>query len=459
MRRSKTSPRLASLATHVPKRLHATFLNLLKLRCKMKVLVIGGGGREHALAWKFAQSPRIQKVFVAPGNGGTALEPDLQNVPIEAIPDLVAFAEKEQVHFTMVGPEALLARGVVDAFREAGLKIFGPVQKAARLESSKDFAKTFMQQHGIPTAKYATFTRASEAHAHIDKHGAPIVIKADGLAAGKGVVVAMNLEDAHAAVNMLLVTNKLGEAGARVVIEDYLKGEEASFIVMSDGEHILPLATCQDHKRLLDGDQGPNTGGMGACSPAPVITPSLHNRVMREVIQPAVRGMAQDGIAYTGFLYAGLMIDSKGNPKVLEFNCRMGDPEAQPIVLRLKSDFLGIVEHALNGTLDRVKAEWDRRMALGVVLAAENYPDTPKKGDVISGLPKAGEDFKIFHAGTQLNGKNVVTSGGRVLCVTALGDNVKMAQRRAYEIAEGIRFDGMQMRRDIGYRAVNLKKH
>ena len=425
----------------------------------MKLLVIGGGGREHAMAWRLAQSPRIQKVFVAPGNGGTALEPDLQNVPIEAIPDLVAFAKKEQIYLTMVGPEAPLAKGVVDAFRDAGLKIFGPAQKAAQLESSKDFAKSFMARYKIPTARHATFTDSAKAHVYLDSRGAPIVIKADGLAAGKGVVVAMNLEDAHVAVDMMLVANKLGKAGASVVIEDYLEGEEASFIVMSDGEHILPLATSQDHKRLLDGDKGPNTGGMGAYSPAPVVTPSLHNRVMREVIQPVVWGMAQDGIAYTGFLYAGLMVDSMGNPRVLEFNCRMGDPEAQPILLRLKSDFLSIVEHALNGTLDRVKAEWDRRMALGVVLAAANYPDTPKKGDVITGLPKAGEDFKIFHSGTQLNGKNVVTSGGRVLCVTALGDNVRMAQRRAYEIAEGIHFDGMQMRRDIGYRAINLKKH
>lgn len=425
----------------------------------MKLLVIGGGGREHALAWKLAQSPRIQKVFVAPGNAGTARENGLENLPLTDIQELARFAQKEHIHFTAVGTEAPLAAGIVDVFRAGNLRIFGPTQKAAQLESSKDFAKAFMQRHGIPTAKYAAFTRASEAHAHIDKHGAPIVIKADGLAAGKGVVVAMSKDEAHHAADMMLVSGNMGKAGASVVIEDYLEGEEASFIVMCDGEHILPLATSQDHKRLLDGDKGPNTGGMGAYSPAPVVTPALHNRVMREIIQPAIKSMAQDGILYTGFLYAGLMIDSKGNPRVLEFNCRMGDPETQPIILRLKSDLVGIIDNALNGTLDQVRAEWDRRVALGVVFAAANYPDTPKIGDVITGLPKAGEDFKVFHAGTQLNGKSVVTSGGRVLCVTALGDNVKMAQRRAYEIAEGIRFDGMQMRRDIGYRAINLKKH
>ncbi len=424
----------------------------------MKLLVIGGGGREHALAWKLAQSPRIQKVFVAPGNAGTARENGLENLPLTDIQELARFAQKEHINFIIVGPEAPLASGIVDVFRAGNLRIFGPTQKAAQLESSKNFAKTFMQRHGIPTAKYATFTRASEAHAHIDKHGAPVVIKADGLAAGKGVVVAMSKDEAHHAAEMMLVSSNIGKAGASVVIEEYLEGEEASFIVMCDGEHILPLATSQDHKRLLDGDKGPNTGGMGAYSPAPVVTPALHNRVMREIVQPAIKGMAQDGILYTGFLYAGLMIDSKGNPRVLEFNCRMGDPESQPIILRLKSDLVSMVEHALNGTLDQVRAEWDRRVALGVVFAAANYPDTPKKGDVITGLPKAGEDFKVFHAGTQLNGNNVVTSGGRVLCVTALGDNVKMAQRRAYEIAEGIRFDGMQMRRDIGYRSINLKK-
>ncbi len=457
MRRSKTSPRLASLASHMPKRLRTSFLNLLKLICKMKLLVIGGGGREHALAWKLAQSPRIQKVFVAPGNAGTAHENGLENLPLTDIQELARFAEKEHIYFTTVGPEAPLAAGIVDVFRACNLKIFGPTQKAAQLESSKNFAKAFMRRHGIPTAKYAAFISAGEAHAYIDKHGAPIVIKADGLAAGKGVVVATSKDEAHRAVDMMLVSGTMGKAGASVVIEEYLEGEEASFIVMCDGEHILPLATSQDHKRLLDGDKGPNTGGMGAYSPAPVITPALHNRVMREIVQPAIKGMKQDGISYTGFLYAGLMIDNNGNPRVLEFNCRMGDPEAQPIILRLKSDLVGIIEHALSGTLDQMSAEWDRRVALGVVFAAASYPDTPKKGDVITGLPNAGEDFKVFHAGTQLNGKSVVTSGGRVLCVTALGNNVKMAQRRAYEIAESIHFDGMQMRHDIGYRAINLK--
>ena len=424
----------------------------------MKLLVIGGGGREHALAWKLAQSPRVQKVFVAPGNAGTARENGLENLPVTDIPEFVRFAEKEHIYFTTVGPEAPLATGVVDAFRARNLKIFGPTQRAAQLESSKNYAKAFMQRHGIPTAKYATFSSANEAHAHIDKHGTPIVVKADGLAAGKGVVVAMSKEEAHHAADMLLVSSKMGKAGASVVIEEYLEGEEVSFIVMCDGEHILPLATSQDHKRLLDGDKGPNTGGMGAYSPAPVVTPALHNRVMREIIQPTIKGMADDDIPYSGFLYAGLMIDSKGNPKVLEFNCRAGDPETQPIILRLKSDLVTMIEHALSGTLDKVRPEWDRRVALGVVLAAANYPDEPKKGDVIAGLPKAGEDFKVFHAGTEINGKDVVTSGGRVLCVTALGDNVKMAQRRAYEIAAGIRFDGMQMRHDIGFRAIYVQK-
>jgi phosphoribosylamine--glycine ligase len=420
----------------------------------MKLLVIGSGGREHALAWKLAQSRRLQKVYVAPGNAGTALDPDLENVALTAIPELVEFARREKIHLTVVGPEAPLAAGVVDAFRAAGLKIFGPTQKAAQLEASKDYAKAFMFRHGIPTGAYATFGNAAEAHAYIDRQGAPIVIKADGLAAGKGVVVAMSLDEAHAAVDMMLADNKLGDAGARVVIEEFLAGEEASFIVMVDGENILPLATSQDHKRLLDGDQGPNTGGMGAYSPAPIVTPQLHARVMREVIQPTVAGMAKDGIPYTGFLYAGLMIDAQGNPKVLEYNCRMGDPETQPIMTRLKSDFVTIMEHAVAGTLDKVEAEWDRRTALGVVLAAANYPDTPRKGDVITGLPPKGEDYMVFHAGTAMSGKDVVTAGGRVLCVTALGDTVKMAQRRAYEIAEQIRFDGMQMRRDIGYRAI-----
>jgi len=415
----------------------------------MKLLVIGNGGREHAIAWKLARSPRIQRIFVAPGNGGTALDPDLANVAISAIPELVDFALHEKIYLTVVGPEAPLAAGVVDAFRAAGLKVFGPTRAAAQLESSKDFAKAFMVRHGIPTAAYATFTQAQDAHAYIDKCGAPIVVKADGLAAGKGVVVAQSPEEAHAAVDKML-----GDAGGRVVIEECLAGEEASFIVLVDGEHVLALATSQDHKRLLDGDQGPNTGGMGAYSPAPVVTPELHARIMREVIQPTVSGMAKDGIPYTGFLYAGVMIDAQGHPKVLEFNCRMGDPETQPILLRLKSDLLTLLEHGVAGTLNTVEAEWDRRTALGVVMAAANYPDSPRKGDVITGLPPKGGDYMVFHAGTQRVGRDVVTAGGRVLCVTALGDTVKMAQRRAYEIADQIKFEGSQMRRDIGYRAI-----
>ncbi len=423
----------------------------------MKALVIGSGGREHAIAWRLAQSPRISKVLVAPGNAGTAGDPALTNVPVSAIPSLVEFARREGVAFTVVGPEAPLAAGVVDAFRAAGLKIFGPTQAAAQLEASKDFAKAFMARHNIPSAKYQTFSAAQPAHAYIDANGAPIVIKADGLAAGKGVVVAQTPEEAHAAVDMMLEGNKLGSAGARVVIEEFLSGEEASFIVMCDGEHVLPLATSQDHKRLLDGDAGPNTGGMGAYSPAPVVTPEIHARVLREVIAPVMAGMKKEGVTYTGFLYAGLMIDAAGHIKVLEFNCRMGDPETQPIMLRLKSDLAGIMEHAVNGTLDKVEAEWDRRTALGVVLAAANYPDVPRSGDVIAGLPRDDEDFHVFHAGTALKDGKAVTSGGRVLCVTALGDSVKIAQRRAYEIADQIHFDGCQMRRDIGYRAIDKK--
>ena len=420
----------------------------------MKLLVIGNGGREHALAWKLAQSKRIQRVYVAPGNGGTALDPNLTNVPLTSIAELLAFAQQEKIYLTVVGPEAPLAAGVVDAFRAAGLKIFGPTQAAAQLESSKDFAKDFMVRHNIPTAAYGTFTEAVAAHAYIKAHAAPIVVKADGLAAGKGVVVAQSKDEAHAAVDMMLGDQKLGEAGARVVIEECLLGEEASFIVMVDGEHVLAMATSQDHKRLLDGYQGPNTGGMGAYSPAPVITPQLHARIMREVIHPTVQGMAKDGIPYTGFLYAGVMIDAQDNPKVLEYNCRMGDPETQPIMLRLKSELLMLLEHAVSGTLDKVEAEWDRRTALGVVMAAANYPDTPRKGDVVSGLPPKGDDYMVFHAGTQLTDKKIVTSGGRVLCVTALGDMAQMAQKRAYEVADEIKFEGAQMRHDIGYRAV-----
>ena len=427
----------------------------------MKLLVIGSGGREHALAWKLAQAPRVQKVYVAPGNAGTALESGLENIPITDISQLAEFAQKHSVHLTVVGPEAPLAAGVVDLFRAKGLKIFGPTRAAAQLESSKDFAKQFMQRHRIPTAAFVTFSDARQAHAHIDAQGSPIVIKADGLAAGKGVVVAMTATEAHEAVDMMLVDNKLGDAGARVVIEEYLAGEEASFIVMSDGEHVLALATSQDHKRLQNGDAGPNTGGMGAYSPAPVVTPELHAQVMREIILPTIQGMASDGIPYSGFLYAGLMIDAKGNAKTVEFNCRMGDPETQPIMLRLKSDLFELFELACAGTLVQAEIEWDRRTALGVVLAAANYPDTPKKGAVITGLAKyteRSEDCMVFHAGTAVEGDKVVVNGGRVLCVTALGDSVKMAQRRAYQAVEGIHFDGMQYRRDIGHRAVAAKK-
>ncbi len=420
----------------------------------MKLLVIGSGGREHALAWRLAKSPRIQKVFVAPGNAGTAREGGLENVPITDVDELVAFAESEQVFLTVVGPEAPLAAGVVNAFRAKDLPIFGPTREAAQLESSKDFAKRFMQRHRIPTAAFATFANAEEAHAYVDAQGAPIVIKADGLAAGKGVVVAMDSAEAHAAIDMMLTDNRMGDAGARVVIEEFLEGEEASFIVMCDGTHALPLATSQDHKRLKDGDEGPNTGGMGAYSPAPVVTPAVHARVMREIIMPTINGMAQDGIPYTGFLYAGLMIAPDGAVKTLEFNCRMGDPETQPIMLRLKSDLVDLVEAAVHARLKSIEAEWDRRVALGVVMAAAGYPESPRKGDPIHGLPPEGHDYHVFHAGTALSGKDIVTAGGRVLCVTALGDNVRAAQMRAYEIAEQIEFAGMQLRRDIGHRAI-----
>lgn len=420
----------------------------------MKVLVIGSGGREHALAWKITQNKEVSRVYVAPGNAGTATNPDMVNVPITAVDALVDFAIQEHIAITVVGPEAPLSQGVVDAFRAKGLKIFGPTKAAAQLESSKDYAKAFMMRHSIPTAAYATFTDAAAAHDYVNQQGAPIVIKADGLAAGKGVVVAMSNDEAHAAIDMMLGDNKLGAAGARVVIEEFLTGEEASFMVMVDGKHILPLATSQDHKRLLDNDQGPNTGGMGAYSPAPVVTPAIHAKVMREIIKPTVEGMAKDGIPYTGFLYAGLMISPNGDVKTLEFNCRMGDPETQPILMRLKSDFLALAEHAVAGTLDQAEAEWDRRFALGVVMASANYPDTPKLGDEITGLPKQVEDGYVFHAGTTLKDGKVTTSGGRVLCVTALGETVKFAQQRAYQIAEGIHFDGAQYRKDIGYRAV-----
>ena len=424
----------------------------------MKVLVIGSGGREHALAWKLAQSPKVTRVLVAPGNAGTAREPLLENVQVTDIAKLVELARNEGVQYTVVGPEAPLAAGVVDAFREAGLPIFGPTRAAAQLESSKDFAKQFLIRHRIPTARYQTFSDAAQAHAYIDAEGAPIVIKADGLAAGKGVVVAMTVDEAHGAIDMMLLDNKMGDAGARVVIEEFMRGEEASFIVLADGRNALALATSQDHKRLRDGDEGPNTGGMGAYSPAPVVTPEIHARVMREVITPTLAGMSAEGMPYTGFLYAGLMIDETGQPRVVEFNCRMGDPETQPIMMRLKSDLSDLVEAAIAGRLNEVEAEWDRRVALGVVLAAAGYPEAPRKGDRITGLPANASDVAhVFHAGTALSGEDVVTAGGRVLCVTALGDNVRTAQKAAYELADAIMFEGRQYRRDIGYRAVARK--
>ena len=424
----------------------------------MKILVVGSGGREHALAWRIAQSPRISKVFVAPGNAGTAREDGLSNVALTAFDDLIKFARDQEIALTVVGPEGPLAAGLVDVFRAAGLKIFGPTQAAAQLESSKYFAKQFMQRHGIPTAQFQAFTDVEEAKGYIAEHGVPIVIKADGLAAGKGVVVATTIEAANAAVDMMLAGNKLGEAGHRLVIEEFLTGEEASFIVMVDGVHVLPLATSQDHKRLLDNDQGPNTGGMGAYSPAPVVTPEVHGRVMREVIMPTVQGMAKEGVPFTGFLYAGLMIDALGNPKVVEFNCRLGDPETQPMMMRLKSDFAVVVEQAVNGLLDKAEIEWDRHTALGVVLAAAGYPEEPRAGDVIEGLLKPTEEVHVFHAGTVVDNGKLVTSGGRVLCVTALGDNVKIARQKVYQAADMIRFSGCQMRRDIGWRALGARK-
>jgi len=423
----------------------------------MKLLVIGSGGREHAIAWRLAQNPRVQKVFVAPGNGGTARENGLENIAISEIGKLAEFALAEGIHLTVVGPEAPLAEGIVDVFQSKGLRIFGPTRACAQLESSKQFAKEFMTRHRIPTAAFATFEEARPAHAYVDERGAPIVVKADGLAAGKGVIVAGTKEEAHRAIEQILVERTMGTAGRRVVIEEFLEGEEASFIVLADGKHVLPLATSQDHKRLRDGDQGPNTGGMGAYSPAPVVTPELHARVVREVIQPVLTGMAEEGHRYVGFLYAGLMIDGAGNPRALEFNCRLGDPETQPILLRLRSDLFDMIEGAVEGKLDRLEADWDRRAALGVVIAAARYPDSPRKGDAITGLPAASEDLRVFHSGTALEDGSVVTSGGRVLCVTALGDSIKAAQRRAYEAVEGIRFEGMQYRRDIGFRATAAK--
>jgi len=435
----------------------------------MKILLIGSGGREHALAWRLARSPRVEKVFVAPGNGGTAggtaHSPKLENLPITDLHALADFAETTQIALTVVGPEAPLAAGVVDVFQSRGLKIFGPTQAAAQLESSKDFAKAFMARHGIPTARYQTFTDAARAHAYIAREGAPIVVKADGLAAGKGVVVAATTDEAHAAVDAMLDAGS-STPGARVVIEECLVGEEASFIVLCDGAKVLALATSQDHKRLLDGDQGPNTGGMGAYSPAPVVTPALHQRILDEIIVPTVRGMAADGVPYTGFLYAGVMIGSAAeaetdaNPDAtrpihtLEFNCRMGDPETQPIMLRLASDLVTLIEHAVAGTLDKAETEWDPRPALGVVMAAANYPAAPRTGDLISGLPEDDSNCMVFHAGTRREGEQLLTSGGRVLCVTALGDTLAEARERAYATVAQIQFDGSQYRRDIGWRAL-----
>ena len=423
----------------------------------MKILVIGSGGREHALAWKLSQSPKVQQVYVAPGNGGTALSPNLKNVPLTDLAALRDWALAEKIALTVVGPEQPLAAGVVDDFRAHGLRIFGPTKAAAQLESSKAFSKDFMARHGIPTAAYETFSDPGAAHAYVDRLGAPIVVKADGLAAGKGVVVAATKEEAHAAIDDMLGGNTLGVAhndgGARVVIEEFLQGEEASFIVLCDGKNVVAMASSQDHKRLKDGDEGPNTGGMGAYSPAPVVTPDVHARAMRDVILPTIRGMDKDGIPFTGFLYAGLMIDGDGKPKTLEFNTRMGDPETQPIMMRLKSDLVDVLMAATSGKLDEVELKWDRRVALGVVLAAGGYPLSPKKGDLISGLPKPTDEVVVFHAGTVAAGDQIKTSGGRVLCVTALADSVKQAQTKAYDAARTIHFDGMQYRRDIGHRA------
>jgi len=430
----------------------------------MKILVIGSGGREHALAWKLAQSDKTYKIFIAPGNGGTAQDSRFENVPFTNIHALSEWALAQKIGLTVVGPEAPLAAGVVDEFRKHGLRIFGPTQAAAKLESSKAFAKDFMNRHGIPTAAFETFTNAALAHAYVDRVGVPRVVKADGLAAGKGVIVATTLAQAHEAIDTMLPTNAVsspntdGADAPCVVIEEFLPGEEASFIVLVDGKNVLPLATSQDHKRLLNGDFGPNTGGMGAYSPAPVVNPNVHARVMHDIILPTIRGMSRDGVVFTGFLYAGLMIDPEGNPKTLEFNCRMGDPETQPIMMRLKTDLVDVLmaatEPGLHGKLDQVELQWDRRTALGVVLAAHGYPALPRKGDEITGVPLETEDVCVFHAGTVKHHDTLKTSGGRVLCVTVLADNVRLAQQRAYEVAAGIHFEGMQYRTDIGYRAI-----
>ncbi|BBS88616.1 MULTISPECIES: phosphoribosylamine--glycine ligase [Aeromonas] len=427
----------------------------------MKVLIIGNGGREHALAWKAKQSPMVTRVFVAPGNAGTAHEGSIENVAIKAtdIQGLLAFAKAQQIGLTIVGPEAPLVKGVVDAFRAEGLAIFGPTAAAAQLEGSKAFAKDFLARHAIPTAEYQNFTEVEPALAYLREKGAPIVIKADGLAAGKGVIVAMELEEAEAAVRDMLSGNAFGDAGARVVIEEFLDGEEASFIVMVDGEHVLPMATSQDHKRVGDGDTGLNTGGMGAYSPAPVVTDAVHQKVMEQVIMPTVRGMAAEGNVYTGFLYAGLMIDTQGNPKVIEFNCRFGDPETQPIMLRMRSDLVELCLAACAGKLDQVEAIYDPRVAIGVVLAAGGYPGDYQQGKPISGLPvEEASGEKVFHAGSQLAGDTIVTAGGRVLCATALGHTVAEAQQRAYQLAGRIQWDGVFYRKDIGWRAIEREQ-
>lgn len=426
----------------------------------MKVLVIGGGGREHALAWKAAQSKNVSKVFVAPGNAGTALEDGLENVAIapDDIDALKAFAQKENIDLTIVGPEVPLVLGVVDSFAEAGLRCFGPTQAAAQLEGSKSFTKDFLARHNIPTGSYGNFTATDEAIAYIKEQGAPIVVKADGLAAGKGVIVAMTEDEAIDAVKDMLAGNSFGEAGHRVVIEEFLAGEEASYIVMVDGEHILPMATSQDHKAALEGDKGPNTGGMGAYSPAPVVTPEIDARIMKEVIEPTVKGMAAEGNPYTGFLYAGLMIAADGTPKVIEYNCRFGDPETQPIMMRLQSDLVALCNAALDKKLDQASIEWDARPALGVVLAAKGYPADYPKGDVITGIPVATADSKVFHAGTTTKDGQIVTSGGRVLCAVALGDSVSDAQNKAYQVTKQINWNGVNYRNDIGHRAISREK-
>ena len=426
----------------------------------MKILVIGSGGREHALAWKLAQSPLVQRVFVATGNGGTALaSPELENVPITDFAELADFCVAKQIELTVVGPDGALAEGVVNLFQSRGLLVFGPTKEAAQLEWSKDFSKAFMKRHHIPTAAYETFTDAAAAHAYVEQQGVPIVIKADGLAAGKGVVVAVTLDEAHAAIDSMLLDNKFGASGSRIVIEEFMAGEEASFFVISDGYEFLTLATAQDHKRLNDGDTGPNTGGMGAYTPAPLVTPDIHAKVIQQIVRPTLKGMAAEGRPFCGFLYVGLMIDENGQPRVVEFNSRMGDPETQPIMMRLKSDLVPVLFNAAQGKLkEETELEWDHRFALTVILASQGYPESPRKGDVITGLPlQASDDVVVFHAGTQLKDGELLTNGGRVLCVTALGTSLKQAQQRAYEAVAHIRFDGMQYRRDIGNKGV--KRH